>query len=284
MTQLERQTKRSFENLEFLQSLPGPVGVVNESLKTVETAAKGAIRGLLSHEDTGAPHGRRLKTSSTALPISLRVASSNCDQMQLSHRHYTMTVRSAPNPKDIRWENVMIPQRQIDMRRTIADITLTIGALFWSLVLGFITQISSLETMSREYSWLQAYSGTFIYSVFNSYLTSGMLLALLSVLPLIFDMIARNYEGLKLESEIQNSIMTRYFYYQLANVFVSVYAGSIITALHQIFDSPSSLLISCLRSSFSIYFANSIVKTFTAVPIEMLRLWPLAQIMTGSCA
>lgn len=288
MTQLERQqTKRSFENLEFLQSLPGPVeGVVNESLKTVETAAKGAIRGVLEATRTLEllTVGAYYKTSSTAfVTLRSRVASSNCDQMQLSHRHYTMTVRSAPNPKDIRWENVMIPQRQIDMRRTIADITLTIGALFWSLVLGFITQISSLETMSREYSWLQAYSGTFIYSVFNSYLTSGMLLALLSVLPLIFDMIARNYEGLKLESEIQNSIMTRYFYYQLANVFVSVYAGSIITALHQIFDSPSSLLsiLGSTLPSFSIYFANLvIVKTFTAVPIEMLRLWPLAQIMT----
>ena len=77
--------------------------------------------------------------------------------------------------------------------------------------------------------------------------------------------------------------MTRYFYYQLANVFVSVYAGSIITALHEILDSPSSILsiLGSTLPSFSIYFANLvIVKTFTAVPIEMLRLWPLAQIMS----
>ena len=110
-----------------------------------------------------------------------------------------------------------------------------------------------------------------------------MLLALLAVLPVIFDVIARSYEGLKLESEIQNSIMTRYFYYQLANVFVSVYAGSIITALHQILDSPSSLL-SILGSTLPVsvfIFANLvIVKTFTALPIEMLRLWPLAQIVS----
>ena len=49
----------------------------------------------------------------------------------------------------------MIPQRQIDMRRNISDVTLVIGALFWSLVLGFITTVSSLESLSREYSWLQ---------------------------------------------------------------------------------------------------------------------------------
>jgi hypothetical protein len=289
MTPVSRQqTRRAEEStLEFLKGLPKPVeGVVTEGFRTVETAAKGALRGVLEATRTLEllTVGAYYKTSSTAfVTLRSRVVAGMCDQMQLSHRHYTMTVRSAPNPKDIRWENVMIPQRQIDMRRTIADITLTIGALFWSLVLGFITQISNLESMGREYSWIQAYSDTFIYSVFNSFLTSGMLLALLSVLPLIFDMIARNYEGLKLESEIQNSIMTRYFYYQLANVFVSIYAGSIITALHQILDSPSSLLsiLGSTLPSFSIYFANLvIVKTFTAVPCEMLRLWPLAQIMS----
>ena len=283
----EQQIRRTSENAQFMNALPAPAaGVLEESVKTVETAAKGAVRGVLEASRTLEllTVGAYYKTSSTAfVTLRSRVASSICDQMQLSHRHYTMTVRSAPNPRDIRWENVMIPQRQIDMRRTIADITLTIGALFWSLVLGFITQISSLEAMSKEYSWLKAYSGTLIYSIFNSYLTSGMLLALLSVLPVIFDVIARSYEGLKLESEIQNSIMTRYFYYQLANVFVSVYAGSIITALHQILDSPSSLMsiLGSTLPSFSIYFANLvIVKTFTALPIEMLRLWPLAQIVS----
>ena len=49
----------------------------------------------------------------------------------------------------------MIPQRQIDIRRNISDTTLVIGALFWSLVLGFITTVSSLESLSKEYSWLQ---------------------------------------------------------------------------------------------------------------------------------
>jgi hypothetical protein len=106
----------------------------------------------------------------------------------------------------------------------------------------------------------------------NSYLALGLLLILLSLLPVIFDIIARNYEGLKLESEIQNSIMTRYFYYQLANVFVSVGLGSIATSLHRIIDNPASILSILGDSvpSFSVYFTCLIiVKTFTAVPIEV---------------
>ena len=111
----------------------------------------------------------------------------------------------------------------------------------------------------------------------------ALLLVLLSLLPIIFDLIARSYEGLKLESEIQNSIMTRYFYYQLANVFVSVGLGSLANSLHQIIENPSSILsiLGTSLPSLSIYFTNLlIVKTFTAVPLELLRVWPLLQILS----
>lgn len=166
------------------------------------------------------------------------------------------------------------------MRRTIADGFFIVGAVFWSIVVGFIAAISNLESLTRDFPWLLTYKNTMIYEVLNDYLAVALLLILLSVLPIIFDVVARSYEGLKLESEIQNSIMTRYFYYQLANVFVSVGLGSIASSLHQIIESPSSVL-SILGSSLpslSVYFTNLlIVKTFTAVPLELLRVWPLIQ-------
>ena len=261
-------------------------GLAKEGMKTVEATAKGAVRGVLEAARTLEllTVGAYYATSSTAfVTFKSRTASSTAQQMILSHAHFTMIVRAAPNPKDIIWENVSIPQRQIDIRRNIADVTLVVGALFWSIVLGFITTISNLESLSQEYPWLQAYSGTEVYKFVNSYLASSLLLGLLSLLPVIFDVIARNYEGLKLESEIQNSIMTRYFYYQLANVFVSVYAGSIMTALHQILDSPSNIfsILGATIPSFSVYFANVIiVKTFTALPLELLRVLALVQILS----
>jgi hypothetical protein len=93
-----------------------------------------------------------------------------------------------------------------------------------------------LEAISKEkgWHWLEKYQGTEAYKFLNTYLALGLLLILLALLPLIFDLIARYYEGIKLESEIQNSIMTRYFYYQLANVFVSVGLGSIANSLNQV--------------------------------------------------
>lgn len=114
-------------------------------------------------------------------------------------------------------------------------------------------------------------------------LFSGLLLLLLSILPVIFDFIARSYEGRKLESEIQNSIMTRYFYYQLANVFVSVGLGSVANSIQEIIQNPSAILsiLGTSLPSLSLYFTNLlIIKSFTGVPIELLRLWPLVRILT----
>lgn len=163
------------------------------------------------------------------------------------------------------------------MRKSISQVTLVVGAIFWSIVVAFISAISNLESISEEIPSLKKYSDSDIYKFLNNYLAVLLLLILLSLLPFLFDFISRNYEGLKTESEIQNSIMTRYFYYQLANVFVSVGLGSIATSLHSILNHPSSIM-SILGNSvptFSIYFANLIItRTFTGIPIEMLRIFP----------
>jgi hypothetical protein len=287
-------------------------GIATEGAKTAEFAAKGALRGVL--EATRAlellTFGAHYKVSSTAfVTFKSRTAKCCASQMLLSHEYYSMEVHPAPNPNDVGqfrpssplsfrslyhsllsvaayvptvWENVSIPMPQIRIRKGIADGTLIVGAIFWSLVVTFISAISNLESISRVVPALQQYSTTGLYQFANNYLAIGLLLILLAILPFIFDFIARNYEGLKTESEIQNSIMTRYFYYQLANVYVSVGLGSVATSLHEILANPSSILgiLGASLPSFSIYFANLVViKTFTAVPIEMLRVFPVLDIL-----
>ncbi len=261
-------------------------GLAKEGIKTAELATKGALRGVLEATRTLEllTFGAYYKTSSTAfVTFNSRVSVCSSQQMLLSHEHYAIEIKQAPNPKDILWENVSIPQRQINMRKSIADSTLIVGALFWSMVVTFITAVSNLESISQEFPQIQAYSDTTVYKFLNNYLAIGVLLILLAILPAIFDFISRHYEGVKLESEIQNSIMTRYFYYQLANVFVSVGLGSVANSLHEILSNPSSILSILGQSlpSFSIYFTNLlVVKTFTALPIELLRLIPLLDILS----
>ena len=80
-----------------------------------------------------------------------------------------------------------IPLSQITLRRRISEITLIIGAMLWSLVVGFITAISNLEMLSRRLPWLQAMRGTLMYNFLSDYLAVALLLMLLTLLPFLFD-------------------------------------------------------------------------------------------------
>ena len=52
-------------------------------------------------------------------------------------------------------------------------------------------------------------------SFVNGYLPVVALLVIISVLPLIFETIAQKFENRKTKSDIQNSMLGRYFYYQV---------------------------------------------------------------------
>lgn len=263
----------------------GVEGIAREGIETAKVATKGAWKGVRA-----ATRALELLTVGAYYTISStgfvtftnRVAKCSAEQMLLSHEFFNLDVRPAPNPRDLLWDNVSIPSQQIEMRKTIAGVMFGVGAIFWSLVVAFISAISNLESIAQVIPSLQKYSDTDAYQLLNNYLAIGLLLLLLALLPFVFDFVSRSYEGLKQESEIQNSIMARYFYYSLANVFVAVGLGSIASSLHQIIEDPASILTILGSSvpSFSTYFASLlIIRTCTAVPIEMLRLIPLLDIL-----
>ena len=174
----------------------GVGGLARQGIKTAEIATKGALKGMMEAKKTLEllTFGEYYRISSTSfVTFRSRVSKSTSHQMLLSHEHLTLYVKSAPNPNDIIWDNVSIPQRQVRTRRLIADVTLIVGAIFWSFVVGFLATISNLEFIAKERGlrWLQYYNNTPIYGFLNNYLTLGLLLVLLAVLQLIFDIIAR---------------------------------------------------------------------------------------------
>ncbi|CAN0039926.1 unnamed protein product [Ectocarpus sp. 4 AP-2014] len=103
------------------------------------------------------------------------------------------------------------------------------------------------------------------------------------VLPFLFQQaLAYRYERRKSHSEVQQSILTRYFTYQIANIYITVASGSIISALQEILDDPTSVL-SILGETFpavAVYFLDVIVvKLFVGLPFELLRGWPLIRVL-----
>lgn len=238
-------------------------------------AGRGAWHGLIEVERMiemimlGALH----KYSSTAfVTFNSRITESIAQQMLLSHDQ--MEINHAPNPHDIIWENIAIPKSQVVMRNYITNIGVIVGSIFWSSLVNSVNVFAQLVPVNESQQQIAS---------------AGIMLIFLIILPYIFDYVARYYEGLKLESEIQNSIMTRYFYYQLINIYVTVgFSGSNLWAqLLQTLTKPQTLVdvIGGRMPNVSMFFANlMIVKILTAIPLEMIRPWQLSTIqLMGHC-
>lgn len=94
---------------------------------------------------------------------------------------------------------------------------------------------------NTNHYFLLSYSIIFKFLV--TYLSIILLLVLLNLLPVLFDFLLRNYEGRKLEGEIQNEVMSRYFYYQIVNVYIAVISGTILTSVNTILEHPADALL-----------------------------------------
>jgi hypothetical protein len=79
-------------------------------------------------------------------------------------------------------------------------------------------------------------------ALINSYLPVVAMLGLIMLLPVVFRWVAEHYEQRKKKSSVERSIIGRFFYYQLANIFITVTAGSIWQALYEILDHPGNAL------------------------------------------
>jgi hypothetical protein len=227
-------------------------------------------------------------TSTAFVTFTSRVANVSAHQLFLHHKYHQMNIVPAPAPTDIRWGNVVISDSQVKLRTYITQLILLLGLIFWSVIVSAITIASDLDELAKRYKWLKAYKKHTLYILLDEYLAVLLLVILIACLPFLFDVLARSYRGLKQESVIQMFILRWYFYYQLINVFFSmpVVSVSVESALRDIISSPHAFLriLGQNLPHASPYFASFIiVKSFTAVPVELLRVWPMLTVGLGNC-
>ena len=130
--------------------------------------------------------------------------------------------------------------------------------------------------------WVAEIHGGAWKSLINGYLPVVALLGLICVLPFLFNWVATSYEKRKTLSGVQNSIVGRYFYYQLANIYITVSAGAIWTSLADIIDHPQQLLVilgETLPKLAGYFISLLITKTLAGLPIVLCRLGALSRMM-----
>ncbi|KAH8068244.1 hypothetical protein JL721_6818 [Aureococcus anophagefferens] len=166
-----------------------------------------------------------------------------------------MEAGEAPEPRDVIWENVYVSAESVSRRQWVVNGAILTLVVFWASVVSFCA--SSTQIL--------AYLGFDPASTISQ--------AIASILPLI----ARFYERLKAHSEVDLSVVERFFRFQFINVYVSILSTAILSDLKGAWESPFTFVrrIGLDTPEAAFYFAKLIVFQCGSSPLWLLRAWPL---------
>lgn len=221
--------------------------------------------------------------SSTGFVTFLDLTSvTHAASVPLTHKPNILTVSVAPEQRDLRWTSSFVSKKLADRREMLANFFLCIGVILWSLPLTAIQAFATAEQVASlpGMEWVLTFDGGNLSAFINGYLPVVALLSLIMLLPVIFEQIALRWEHRKTFSDVQRSMMGRYFYYQLANIYITVTAGSLWKSLAEILDHPSEilqLLGESLPTVVGYFIALLITKILAGLPLVILRLGALGR-------
>jgi len=197
-------------------------------------------------------------------------------------------VKQAPDPNDIQWKNLHISQVIIQGRETTTNLILIFFMFFWSVIIASIQAYANLDSLAQidKFSWLQDVKLSTSGEIINSYLPVAVFLGLMTLLPVIFEQIALVYEDRKTFSDVQLSVLERYFNYQMLNIFVTVTASSVWDSLSTIIDDPKNVLMQLGHSVPTVvgYFISILLtRILASLPLAMLRFTSLIRMSFIKC-
>jgi hypothetical protein len=202
----------------------------------------------------------------------------------LTHNPYQMRAKLAPYPDDIIWTNITISRATRVLRSWAAGLGFVFIACLWSVMVSFLASFA-VDTEK----WLKSLgipSGSTAYILLYEYLPISLQLGLLQLVPLMVQVSATFYEGAQSFMDVQWTIFTRYFYYQVVNVFVTIGAGSLLVYLKEAYYHPSeipALLVEYFPKVGSYFIEFLIIKTMFGLGWEISRPWPCIQLWITRC-
>ena len=133
----------------------------------------------------------------------------------LAAKPFAMRAEDAPEPRDVIWQNVYVGVDSVRRRQWMVNLGVFALMLFWTSVAAFCATAKELVT-------LLGYSPTNRFSQgVASVLPVVVLLSILNLLPKIFEIIAVFYERLKAHSDVDLSVVDRFFLFQFINGFLN---------------------------------------------------------------
>ena len=230
------------------------------------------------------------KSSTGFVTFKSRTAAANATTGILTSKSFCLEASGAPDPRDMIWANSVAPATETRTRRWLASAAVFFFGLLWFIpLIGFFNSLGNVAELSQiqGLSWLQDLSPDSIVSVFiTTQLPALLQVGFMSSLPVLFTSLASGYEHLKSHSGVQQSILGRYFAFQLVQIYATLISSSLLSVVYLIVQEPSCIfeLLGTSIPSTAAYFCQLIIiKAFTGLLVELARPWPLIRVFLFQC-
>jgi hypothetical protein len=197
-------------------------------------------------------------------------------QSNLTGTNGYMVTTSAPDPRDMIWDNATVELNFIQIKTLQCEALLFTGTLFWTVIVGGITLVTDIDRIQPYLpSWLNTEEDTFWYLIIQGYLPVIFLELLMLVVPFLLRIIATKFIRFKTHSEVDKFIFKWHFAYRIANLIIIIVKHQVLTTAQNILSNPRlafDTLATGIATSSQFFLNNMIVQAGTET------LWELAQI------
>jgi hypothetical protein len=202
-------------------------------------------------------------------------------QSMHSSKPGAMEVSTAPEPRDILWENIYVSKGATRTRSYMGEFLVLLIITFYVVPVALVSLlVSESALVSSSPRLAQLDKAAAIFSSAIAMVQPLCIVALQQLLPPLFIAIGR-LEGLVSFSEVQMRAFSRYFLFQVLNVFlVTTIAGSIFDTIAMIVEKPEAafeMLGNSLPRMSSFFITFVTIKTFLGLGLELVRTMALVQ-------
>jgi calcium permeable stress-gated cation channel len=189
-------------------------------------------------------------------------------------------VRMAPEPRDVFWPNLALSTPRKTTRSFLVAGAIFWLCFFWAIPVAFISSLTTLDELEKAAPFLKPLveQDAVVKSVIVGLVPTLALTLLMSLLPAVLHRLTV-FEGLVSFSDIEKSVMKKLYYFEVVNTFfVVTLSGAIFASLHQIIESPTSIvkLLGVSIPKQSNFFTSYVVlNALGNFPLEFLRIVPL---------
>lgn len=202
-------------------------------------------------------------------------------QSMHSSKPGAMQVSTAPEPRDILWGNIHVSKGASRTRSILGEFLVILIIVFYTvpvILVSLLVSESALIASSERLKQLDKASALFSSAI--AMVQPMCIVTLQQLLPPLF-MAISHFEGVIAFSDVQMRAFSRYFLFQVLNVFlVTTIAGSVFDTIASIVERPETafeMLGNSLPRMSSFFITFVTFKAFVGLGVELVRTMALFQ-------